>query len=82
MTNKVREYYVNKVMDEMRKIVPTVYREHICHKDGEVVVGRDCMGDVQFLVTFDPETCAKMDIHIAKGTLFHYVHKELYQAEK
>lgn len=78
LTDEKKDYYVNKIMDEMRKIVPTVYRDCANHKAGEVVIGCDCMGEMQFLVTFDANKCAEMDKHIVEGTLFDYVHRQLY----
>lgn len=76
LAGKKQDYYVHHVMDEMKKMVPTVYRDLSGGEDGEAVIGCNCMGDVAFHVTFDSMECAKMDEHIQNGTLREYIYRQ------
>lgn len=68
-----QDYYVNKIMTEMKRIVPIVYRGYEDSQDGEVVVGRYESGKIKFWITFDPTDRLEMDKHIEEGTLLEYI---------
>ncbi|MCC0645759.1 MULTISPECIES: hypothetical protein [unclassified Clostridioides] len=68
-----QDYYVNKVMEEMKKVVPIVYRCCEDSEDGEAVAGCDKNGEVKLWITFDPNERLEMDKHIEKGTLLEYI---------
>lgn len=73
LKGEAQNYYVKKIMDEMRKIVPIVYRCCEDSEDGEAVAGCDGDGEVRFWITFDPHDRLKMDKCIEKGTLREYI---------
>lgn len=68
-----QDYYVNKVMEEMKKVVPIVYRCCEDSEDGEAVAGCDENGEVKLWITFAPNERLEMDKHIEKGTLLEYI---------
>nr|UWI50132.1 hypothetical protein NZ312_18760 [Clostridioides difficile] len=68
-----QDYYVNKVMEEMKKVVPIVYRCCEDSEDGEAVVGCDENGEAKLWVTFNPDERLEMDKHIEEGTLLEYI---------
>lgn len=76
LTGEKQDYYVNQIMNEMKKMVPIVYRDLAGSEDGEAVIGCDCMGDTRFHITFDPTERAEMDEHIKNGTLMEYIYQK------
>ncbi|RDY27061.1 hypothetical protein CHL78_010590 [Romboutsia weinsteinii] len=68
-----QDYYVNKVIYEIKKILPTAYRCCEDSEDGEAVAGCDASGKVVLWITFDPRDREEMDKHIEKGTLLDYI---------
>ena len=68
-----QDYYVHKVIYEIKKILPIAYRCCEDSEDGEAVAGCDADGEVKIWITFDPSDRIEMDKHIEKGTLLEYI---------
>lgn len=73
LTGARHEYYIEVVLEEMKKLAPNAYRCFAGSEDGEAVVGTNEKDEIIYIVHFDPQERRMLDKAISEGKLMQYI---------